>query len=235
MNVKLLMRHILPLYLLVFLGGIIIAQIGNDTVTVMVERLPISNRTCVIIDAGHGGIDCGAISCTGTPESEINLQIAKRLNDLMNFLGFKTAMLRQTDTSLHTEGKTIAQQKISDLRYRVDVANNTENAMLISIHQNTFSDKKYHGAQVFYSHHEESRKLAEQLQFSFISTLNPTSKRKSKAAKGIYLLEHIQCSGVLIECGFLTNPEEEAKLRSCEYQKNLCCVIACCISEFRDA
>lgn len=232
MNIKVLLRRMIPLYLLVLLFCLVIAQIGSNAVTVMVESSPVPDRTCILIDAGHGGIDGGAVSCTGVLESQINLEIAERLNDLLHFLGFETKMIRTTDTSLHTEGNTIAQQKISDLKYRVNMVNETENALLVSIHQNTFSDKQYSGAQVFYSSTEGSKMLAEQLQSSIIKVLNPHSKRKSKAANGIYLMEHIECSGVLIECGFLTNPEEEAKLRDPEYQMKVCSVIACVISTY---
>lgn len=232
MNIKVLLRRMIPLYLLVLLFCLVIAQIGSNAVTVMVESSPVPNRTCILIDAGHGGIDGGAVSCSGVLESQINLEIAERLNDLLHFLGFETKMIRTTDTSLHTEGNTIAQQKISDLKYRVNMVNETEKALLVSIHQNTFSDKQYSGAQVFYSSTEGSKMLAEQLQSSIIKVLNPYSKRKSKAANGIYLMEHIECSGVLIECGFLTNPEEEAKLRDPEYQKKICSVIACVISTY---
>ena len=230
MNTKFPLRQAIIVYLLLFSICIMIAKFGSNAVTVMVEHAPIQNRTCIVIDAGHGGVDGGAISCTGVPESVINLQIAERLNDLMHFLGYGTVMLRETDTSLHTEGQTIAQKKISDLKYRVNTVNNTPNALLISIHQNTFSDKQYHGAQVFYAATEDSKQIAQALQASITTVLNPDSKRKSKAAEGIYLMEHIQCRGILIECGFLTNPTEEACLRTAEYQQKICSVIACCAS-----
>lgn len=230
MNIKFPLGRMIPLYFLLLFGGILLAQMGSDAVTVMVEHSPAPHRTCIVIDAGHGGIDGGAVSCTGVLESKINLEIAQRLNDLMHFLGYETKMLRTSDTSLHTEGRTIAQQKISDLKYRVNTVNESEKSLLISIHQNTFSDKKYSGAQVFYATDEGSKRLAEHLQSTIIQAVNPQSKRKSKAASGIYLLEHIRCSGVLIECGFLTNPEEEAKLREPDYQKALASVIASVVS-----
>ena len=107
--------------------------------------------------------------------------------------------------------------------------NETENAFLVSIHQNIFADSQYHGAQVFYN--EESKYMAERLQTALVTALNPGSRRKSKSASGVYLMQHIQRPGLLVECGFLSNPEEEGKLRTGEYQKKLCCVIAATISK----
>ena len=103
-------------------------------------------------------------------------------------------------------------------------------SLLISIHQNTFSDKRYSGAQVFYHSEGESIALADELQTNLIRILNPSSHRKAKAAKGIYLMEHLTCPGVLIECGFLTNAQEESLLRSEVYQKQICSVIAATVS-----
>ena len=184
-----------------------------------------------MIDPGHGGIDSGATSCSGVMESGINLEISLRLNDLIRFMGYETVMVRTTDTSIHTEGNTIAAQKVSDLKQRVNLVNRTENALLISIHQNTYPDGRYCGAQVFYAEDSTSKMLADRLQSEFRETLNPGSKRQSKPAAGIYLIQHIQRPGVLIECGFLSNKEEEAHLRQPEYQRKICCVIAAGISK----
>lgn len=202
-----------------------IAWHGSNAVTVMVENAPLENRTCVVIDAGHGGVDGGATSCTGVLESKFNLDIALRLNDMMHFLGYKTLMIRTTDISVYTEGETIAAKKVSDLKNRVKTVNGTENALLVSIHQNTFSDQRYSGAQVFYGKDAQGRGLADSLQSALIEHLDPDSHRKSKPSDGIYLMQNIEKPGILIECGFLTNPEEEAKLRSKDYQQHLVCVI----------
>lgn len=215
-----------PFYLLVAIAFIGVVNWFSNARTVAVQTTPVARYHTFIIDAGHGGIDGGATSCTGVLESTINLEIALRLNDLMNFLGYDTVMIRTTDTSIYTEGNTIAAQKLSDLRQRVKIVNETENGILISIHQNTFSDSRYGGAQVFYGQGQGSEKLAKLLQDSFKATVNPDSNRMSKKSSGVYLMEHITNPGVLIECGFLSNPEEEAKLRSPQYQKMLCCVIA---------
>ena len=98
---------LIPLYVIIPLVTLALSVGGSEIVSVMVSRTPVSGRTCVVIDAGHGGIDGGATSCTGILESQINLEIALRLNDLMGFLGYETLMVRTTDTSIYTEGNTI--------------------------------------------------------------------------------------------------------------------------------
>jgi N-acetylmuramoyl-L-alanine amidase len=225
-------KKLLPIYAVVLISCLCVAHFGSGAVTVMVENAPIEGRTCIIVDAGHGGIDGGATSCSGVLESQINLEIALRLNDLLQFLGYETVMIRTTDTSIYTEGNTIAAQKVSDLKQRVKLVNETENGILISIHQNTFPDGRYSGAQVFYANDDSSKALAKQMQSVFKETLNPGSKRQCKPSDGIYLMQNITRPGVLIECGFLTNPEEEARLRDGVYQKNLVCVIASGVSQY---
>lgn len=219
-------------YFLTIAGVLLAAQWGSRAVTVIAESRPIEREHCIVIDPGHGGEDGGATSCTGLVESTYNLDISLRLNDLLHLLGHDTKMTRTTDTSIYTKGETIAQKKASDLKERVRIVNETEHALLISIHQNNFSDSRYSGAQVFYAGTEGSEALAKQLQSAFVSSLNPGSSRKSKKSDGIYLMEHIDCTGVLIECGFLSNAAEEARLRNAEYQKKLCCVIAATVSEY---
>ena len=223
-----------PFYLLVVIVFLGIAQMGSNTITTIHQQKPVQRHHRIVIDAGHGGIDGGATSCTGVLESHINLEIALRLEDIFHLLGYDTVMIRKTDESIYTQGSTIAAQKVSDLKERVRITNETEGAILISLHQNTYSDSRYRGAQVFYAKQEDSQKMAQALQQNLVAILNPGSQRKSRSAKGVYLMEHISCPGILIECGFLTNPEEEVLLRSDEYQINLCAVIAATVSSYLD-
>lgn len=223
---------IVLVYILILSGFLAAAAAGSRAVTVIAESRPVERLHCVVIDAGHGGEDGGAVSCTGVPESGINLQIALRLDDLMHLLGYETVMVRTTDISVYTEGETLNQKKVSDLKARVKLVNETENAVLVSIHQNTYSESRYYGAQVFSASTDGSEELAKQLQAAFVSTVNPGSSRQAKKATGLYLFEHITRPGVLVECGFLTNPEEEAKLRTPDYQKDLCCVIAATLAQY---
>ena len=205
-------------YMLTILTTLTLTALGSRAVTVISQSLPPVREHCFIIDAGHGGVDGGATSCTGKLESAFNLEISLRLRDLLTFLGYDTRMIRTEDISVYTEGETIAAKKMSDLKERVRICEKTDGAILLSIHQNT----------------DGSESLAKDLQKALISALNPGSNRSAKRAEGVYLMEHISCPGVLIECGFLSNPEEEAKLRSPEYQKQLCCVIAATVAAFID-
>lgn len=235
MNKRIGVVDFLPVYLIVFGLCILVAAFSSHAATAMSQSTPLEGRICILIDAGHGGEDGGAISCTGVYESTINLEIARRLNDLLHFLGYRTQMIRTDDVSMHTTGETIAAHKVSDLKNRVEIINRAENALLISIHQNSFPEGQYHGAQVFHTDDIQGKELASSIQSAFIRTLNAGSKRSAKKASGVYLMEHIQCSGILVECGFLSNPEEEAKLREGEYQKKLCCVITSSLAQFLDS
>ena len=211
---------------------ILCAWWGSRAVSVISETLPFERTHCVVIDPGHGGEDGGAISCTGRLESEYNLAISRRLDDLLHLLGYRTCMTRTSDVSIYSTGDTIAQKKVSDLKERVKIVNETGNALLVSIHQNQFSDSRYSGAQVFYAKTEGSKELGQQMQTKLVEALNPGSNRKSKPISGVYLMENIQCTGVLIECGFLSNPQEEAMLRNTDYQKKLCCVLAATLHQY---
>lgn len=223
-------KKMIVIYLLIFTVVITLSLTGNQLVSVFSENRNVCNT--VIIDAGHGGVDGGAVSCTGMYESQINLEIALKLEDLMHFLGMRTVMIRNTDRSVYTEGETIAAKKVSDIRNRVHTVNTAENGILVSIHQNNFTDKRYSGSQVFYNKFGGSKPLADEIQRAFRESINPFNKRQTKKASGIYLMEHINCPGILIECGFLSNEAEEQLLRENGYQQKLCCVIACTVSRY---
>ena len=219
-------------YCVTIVAVLLLAQWGSRAVTVLAESAPIVRKHCIIIDAGHGGVDGGTTSYSGVLESGYNLAIAKRLNDLMQFLGYETKMVRTEDISVYKAGETIAQKKSSDLKERVRMVNEEEDGVLISIHQNHYPDERYKGAQVFYAKTSGSEELAKALQASFSATINPGNKREVRKSSGVYLMEHIVRPGVLIECGFLSNPAEDAMLKTPEYQKKLCTVIGATVSQF---
>ena len=218
------------LYLLIVSAFMAAAYSTSLATTTVAQLIPLERDHTIIIDAGHGGEDGGATSCTGILESQINLEISLKLNDLFHLLGYQTKMIRNTDTAVHTTGDTIAARKVSDLRNRVKLVNETEDAILISIHQNTFPDSKYRGAQVFYN--SQGKEFASVIQQSLVASDSLYNNRQEKAADGIYLMQHIDCAGVLIECGFLSNPEEEALLRDDAYQRKLCGIIAATTAGF---
>ena len=180
----------------------------------------LSASPLIIIDAGHGGVDPGAIAGE-IYEKNINLSIALKLKDYCNKFGFETKMLRTEDISLHDEdAKTIHQKKVSDLKNRVEIANSAENAIYISIHQNTFGESKYFGAQVFYGINEKSKHLAEFIQTNLKENLQENNNRKIKNGKNLYILKNIKIPAVMVECGFMSNKEDLKNLTDEIYQNN---------------
>lgn len=183
----------------------------------------------VVIDAGHGGEDGGAVSPAGTVESGINLEIALRLDAILGLYGADTVLLRTEDVSLHDpDAQTLREKKASDLHNRVEMVESVPNALLVSIHQNTYTGSgRYHGAQVFYADEESSRPLAEHAQEILRQSLDPENTRQAAKLPGtVYLMEHITCPAILVECGFLSNPEEDALLRTAAYQTKLAAALA---------
>ena len=186
-----------------------------------------SPGTVIVLDAGHGGEDGGAVSPDGVPESGINLQIVRKAEGLLVFLGRSVRLTRTGEEAIYSpEAQTLREKKVSDLKNRVALINALPHAVLLSIHQNFFTEGKYHGAQVFYAKTPGSQQLAEQLQSNLALGLEPDNHRQCKKSDGVYLMEHIDCTGVLVECGFLSNYEEEQRLLQPEYQKKLAAVIA---------
>lgn len=188
-------------------------------------RMP---ESTLVIDAGHGGEDGGAVSISGAIESHINLAIALRLHALLNFCGADSVLIREEDRSIHDDtAKTLREKKVSDLHNRAAIVENTENAVLISVHQNTFTSQKYHGAQVFYGANPDSLPLAQAIQNQLRDVLDPENGRvPARIPSGVYLMNHITCPAVLVECGFLSHPEEDVLLQTPEYQTKLAAVLA---------
>lgn len=192
------------------------------------EPSSVQQTAPLILDAGHGGEDGGAVSLTGTPESQINLAIVLKLRDIMGLYGVDPTLLREEDISLHDSGAdTLREKKRSDLKNRVAAIEEVEDVTLISIHQNTYPGSRYHGAHIFYAPTEGSKALAEHFQNSIKTALQPDNERAVKRIPDtVYIMNHVTCPAILIECGFLTNPEEEAMLRDEDYQRKLSAIIA---------
>ena len=188
------------------------------------EEVPVT----VVIDPGHGGEDGGAVSTDGVEESQINLAISRQVNDLLRFAGQRTVMTRTEDVSICDEGlSTVRQRKASDIRNRVSIVNSTENAVLLSIHQNSLpSSTVTHGAQVFWNSKEGADALAQSVQDALNTAVNVGNEKKTKAIPAtIYLMKNINAPGILVECGFLSNREETAMLQQPAYQTRLAAAI----------
>lgn len=226
----LLVKKMLPFYAAALLLAFVCAVLASESVTVLTGAWNLSEQPAVrtvVVDPGHGGEDGGAVSASGVLESGLNLEISLKLRDLLRFLGIPVVMTREEDISIHNpESETASEKKVSDLRNRVRLVNDTPNAVLVSIHQNMFPEAQYFGAQVFYAGTGGSQALAEQLQGLFDTELDPTNHRQAKASLTVYLMKNIHCPGVLVECGFLSNPEEAQRLQTPDYQKKLAAVIA---------
>lgn len=182
----------------------------------------------IIIDAGHGGEDGGAVANDGTLEKDINLEISLKLNDILSILGYKTKLIRNSDTDLHTSGDSIRERKVSDIRNRFEIMNQGGNCLYISIHQNKFSDESVHGAQIFYSpNNDESKELAGLIQKSISSQLQKENNRViKKSGTDIFLLYNATKPTVMVECGFISNAAELNNLKDSNYQNEIALSIA---------
>ena len=182
----------------------------------------------IVIDAGHGGEDGGAVGVNGLVEKDINLAIALALAEDLKANNFNVILVRDGDYSVGDQSlSTVAERKRSDTKRRVSLVEETGDCLLVSIHQNQFSQSQYSGAQMFYSpNNEESAQLAECIRQSVVSSLQPENTRQNKeAGEEIYLLTHCQVPAVLVECGFLSNPQEADLLGQESYQNDIAAAI----------
>ena len=210
-------------------GGFIMKKLVVAMITVLMffyYTMPVNAKTIddtekiILIDAGHGGIDGGAKSKNGTIEKDINLQIALKLKDCLEEKGYKVYMTRDSDEGLYEKGTTIKEKKREDLKNRAKMKVDTSCDIFISIHQNMFPQSKCFGAQVWFASNDKSYKLATLIQNSLKETIKDNNKRVAKPAAEAYLILRDKYDGasILVECGFLSNPEEEMRLKSEEHQ-----------------
>ena len=187
----------------------------------------------LVLDAGHGGEDGGAVSVAGRREADVNLAVCLRAKSLAALLGIPCATTREEDRSLHTVTGSIAQRKVSDIKNRVAFVESVDRPLLVSIHQNHFPQGKYHGAQVFYAATDGSEELAQGMQTILRDTLDSTNHRKIKRSAGVYLMENVHCPAVLVECGFLSNAAEEEKLHDPNYQIKIAAAIIAAVTQYK--
>ncbi len=183
----------------------------------------------VIIDAGHGGEDGGAVGLGGILEKQINLDISEKLEHILNLCGVNTDMTRRSDVSLSQgEASTVRGRKVADIKLRVEQIRNTPGASLISIHQNSFPQNDCSGAQVFFSRNNSySKDFAKSVQAALKTGIDKENRRVEKENdKTIYLLENVNCPAILVECGFITNDREANLLKKDTYQTKLAACIA---------
>lgn len=193
-----------------------------------------NTQKIILLDPGHGGIDGGAVSKNGTVEKDINLSIGKKLKVNLEKKGYKVIMTREDDIGLYSDKGRIRDKKNEDLNNRCKMKKESNCDIFISIHLNMFEQSQYYGAQVWYAKEGESAELAHILQQNLIKDLNNNNKRKEKCAKGAYkiLRCYTDIPSVLVECGFLSNLEEEQKLKTDSYQEKIATSLANSIEEF---
>ena len=203
---------------------------GRQTRPTAVDGEISSPGTVIVLDAGHGGFDTGAeaIIKDGVPESGINLQIVRKAEGLLVFLGRSVRLTRTGEEAIYSpEAQTLREKKVSDLKNRVALINALPHAVLLSIHQNSMPQHPaVHGAQVFNNPQEPAAGLAQSIQQALNLTVNTGNEKTAKAiGDSVYLMKHITCPGVLVECGFLSNSHEAQLLRQPEQQKRLAAAI----------
>ena len=198
--------------------------------TVRIDGRPVLNingrgtKALIVVDAGHGGFDPGKVGTAGTLEKDINLMIAKKLQNVLEDSGYQVIMTRESDTALCDSGAT--RKKMEDLKNRVAIINDNKPALAVSIHQNSFSAGTK-GAQVFYYQDSEpSREFASVLQNTVKEELADGNKRVEKGNGSYYMLKKTEGVFAIIECGFLSNPTEEVMLNSDDYQQKMAEAIA---------
>ncbi|WP_069650770.1 N-acetylmuramoyl-L-alanine amidase CwlD [Caloranaerobacter ferrireducens] len=220
MKLIIIKKEWIIIFLLILISFIFYINSNNFVTTSL--YLPITDKV-IIIDPGHGGIDPGAVGKLGKKEDDINLQIALKLRRLIEQTGGIAILTREEDKGLYTEkSKTYRQKKNEDLRNRKIFVNESEGDIFISIHLNSFPQSKYYGAQTFYKKGcEDSKKLAEILQEELRNVLDKNNKRVPQDRDNIYLLREVNIPSVLIECGFLSNPNEERLLSDSKYQEKI--------------
>ena len=186
-----------------------------------------SNQTVLIIDAGHGGDDGGAVGIDGTTESEINILIAQKVNLLAKLCGISTVMTRDSEEiDYPPEANSISKRKLADQNARLRLIRDYPHGILYSIHQNAYPNESVSGIQVFYGHNVSSQKLAVLLQNRFNEAITTHTRRvAAEISEQIYLMKHCDCTAVLIECGFLSNKNECKTLQDQAYQKRLSIVM----------
>ncbi len=197
----------------------------SDTSEDTTEAVRNENLPVITIDAGHGGYDPGKIGADGTKEKDINLKIALYLRDVLTEQGFTVYLTRDTDISLYDDNAS--NKKVSDLNNRIAVLNDNNSDLFISIHQNSFSDSSVHGAQVFYYEgSDDGKALATSIQSSIKSMVDESNERPIKGNSEYMILKYSPCTALIVECGFLSNPDECVLLASPEYEQLMAEAIA---------
>ena len=213
-------KRILFMICLIMLG--IIVPIAIKEKSIQIVALPVSNKV-IILDAGHGLPDQGAESKNGVTENEINLVITLKVQKLLEQAGATVILTRSDENGIYDLDKnTLREKKVSDIKNRVKIGNNSSANIFVSIHLNKIPQSEYSGWQTFFKKNDEnSRKLAKLIQTNLNEAIQRENKRQEHVIIGKYIVDHVEIPTVIVECGFLSNPEEEELLQIDEYQDKI--------------
>ena len=206
----------------IFVVALGFAFISDQKEVVPTVSLPVSGKT-IVIDAGHGKPDEGAESSRGTTEAETNLKIALKLQNLLEQSGSSVILTRSDENAIYDiDSKTLRQKKISDIHNRVKIGNESSADIFVSIHLNKIPQQQYDGWQTFYNANSaEGQKLAVSIQNNLNDAIQRENNRVAKSIDNIYIVKHVEIPITIVECGFLSNPDEEKMLLEDEYQNKL--------------
>lgn len=224
----LLMFFIINLKKVCFILGIFLIGVfcfyGNITVESSIIPASVSNNKIIVIDAGHGEPDGGATSDSGVKEADLNLLIAKELEEALKENGYVVVMTRKDENNIASsdQQKPIRKMKVSDINNRIQLTNQSNADMLISIHMNKFNQSSSYGWQTFYkSNSEESKIIAENIQNGISANIDRANKRTALEIKKVKLIDQAAIPAVIVECGFLSNSEDLRLLQTTEYRNQI--------------
>lgn len=206
--------------------GIFALQTANNKIntsqTISTMAVPVTSKT-IVIDAGHGGEDGGAVSSNGVSEADINLSIALKVQNLLEQSGANVVLTRSDENAIYDlDKKTLREKKNSDIKNRVVIGNSSSADIFVSIHLNKIAQSQYYGWQTFFKDgSEEGKKLATCIQNNLNEAIQRENKRVPLKISNIYIIKNVEIPTTIVECGFLSNPEEEKLLQTDDYQNKL--------------
>lgn len=210
------------------------ARVTDNALPTAVET---AEKPVIVLDAGHGGLDSGAVGKSGLLEKDVNLSVVKKLASMLKMSGFEVVLTRNEDISIYDPGvEGIRNQKLSDMDNRLEIVQKYPDSIFLCIHQNNYTDPQYFGGQMFYNNNNPDNRTLAQIMQNRFATLQPGNDREIKlSGEELFLLKSNPNPSLLIECGFLSNPKEEALLATDEYRQQTAFTIYSGLIEFLEA
>ncbi len=217
-------------------GFLLLALCARVTERALPTSADVSEKPIIVLDAGHGGLDSGAVGVTGVLEKNINLSIVLTLRDMLEMSGFQVVLTRDKDISIYDPGITgIRNQKLNDMDNRLEIIQSYPDSVFLCIHQNNYTDPRYFGGQMFYNNNNPDNLTLARIMQNKFAELQPGNDREIKlSGNELFLLKSNPNPSLMIECGFLSNPDEEAKLSTWEYQQKVAFTIYGGLMEYFD-